>query len=78
MKTPVLRARVLSLWACERWRSPRLRGPAWVPRSIVLDEIEKGKLLVLNEISPPIPMQVVAHLSRITDGAAITKLREIL
>ncbi len=53
-------------------------GAAWVPRSIVLDEIEKGKLLVLNEISPPIPMQVVAHLSRITDGAAITKLREIL
>ena len=53
-------------------------GAAWVPRSIVLDEIQRGKLLVLDEMSPPIPMQVVAHLSRINDGPAITQLRNIL
>lgn len=53
-------------------------GAAWLPRSIVLDEIRSGALVVLDEISPPIPMQVVAHLSRISDGQAIKQLRDIL
>jgi DNA-binding transcriptional LysR family regulator len=53
-------------------------GAAWVPRSIVLDEVKDGKLLVLDDISPAIPMQVVAHLSRISNQPAITQLREIL
>lgn len=53
-------------------------GAAWVPRSIVLDDIQRGKLRVLEDMSPPIPMQVVAHLSRISDGPAIKQLRHIL
>lgn len=53
-------------------------GAAWVPRSIVLDDIQRGKLRVLDDMSPPIPMQVVAHLSRISDGPAIKQLRHIL
>lgn len=53
-------------------------GAAWVPRSIVLEDIRRGNLLVLDEMSPPIPMQVVAHLSRISDGPAIKQLRHIL
>lgn len=53
-------------------------GAAWVPRSIVLDEIKCGTLLALNDLSPPIPMQVVAHLSRISDGPAIRQLRNML
>lgn len=53
-------------------------GAAWVPRSIVLEDIERGKLLVLDKISPPIPMRVVAHLSRISDGPVIKQLRHIL
>jgi DNA-binding transcriptional LysR family regulator len=53
-------------------------GAAWVPRSIVLDDIQRGKLRVLEDMSPPIPMQVVAHLSRISDGSAIKQLRHIL
>jgi DNA-binding transcriptional LysR family regulator len=53
-------------------------GAAWVPRSIVLKEIERGALIILDNISPPIPMQVVAHLSRVSDGPAIAKLRDIL
>jgi DNA-binding transcriptional LysR family regulator len=53
-------------------------GAAWVPRSIVLEDIQRGKLRVLEDMSPPIPMQVVAHLSRISDGPAIKQLRHIL
>lgn len=53
-------------------------GAAWVPRSIVLEDIRRSNLLVLDEMSPPIPMQVVAHLSRISDGPAIKQLRHIL
>lgn len=53
-------------------------GAAWVPRSIVLNEIQRGKLMVLDEMSPPIALQVVAHLSKINDGPAIRQLRDIL
>lgn len=53
-------------------------GAAWLPRSIVLDEIRSGALIVLDELSPPIPLQVVAHLSQISEGEAISQLRNIL
>lgn len=53
-------------------------GAAWLPRSIILNELKSGTLVALDQISPPIPMQVVAHLSRISDGGAITQLRDIL
>lgn len=52
-------------------------GAAWVPRSIVLDEMKSGALVSLDQISPPIPMQVVAHFSELSDGKAIRQLREI-
>lgn len=38
-------------------------GAAWVPRSIVANEIEAGRLVTLNEISPPMRMDVVAYVS---------------
>ena len=53
-------------------------GAAWLPRSIVVDEILSGKLMVLDEISQPIPMSVVAHLSLISDSPAVSKLNETL
>lgn len=53
-------------------------GAAWLPRSIILDEIRSGALIVLDEMSPPIPMQIVAHLSQISEGKAIAQLRDIL
>lgn len=53
-------------------------GAAWLPRSIVLNELRSGALIALDEMSPPIPMQVVAHLSRISEGRAIAQLRDIL
>ena len=53
-------------------------GAAWLPRSIVLDELRRGDLVALDAISQPIPLQVVAHLSKISEGRAIAELREIL
>ncbi len=53
-------------------------GAAWLPRSIVVDEILSGKLMVLDEINQPIPMSVVAHLSLISDSPAVSKLIETL
>ena len=53
-------------------------GAAWLPRSIVVDEILSGKLMVLDEISQPIPMSVVAHLSLISDSPAVSELNETL
>ena len=53
-------------------------GAAWLPRSIVVDEIHAGSLVVLDEISQPIPMSVVAHLSLISNSPAISKLIDIL
>jgi DNA-binding transcriptional LysR family regulator len=52
-------------------------GAAWVPRSIVVDEIQDGRLVAINEISPPIPMHVVAHLSLLSKNPAITDLIEM-
>lgn len=49
-------------------------GAAWLPRSIVEDEIQSGKLVVLEEISRSIPMNVVAHLSLISNSPAIFQL----
>jgi len=46
-------------------------GAAWVPRSIVVDEIQGGSLVAFNEVSPPIPMNVVAHLSLMSSNPAI-------
>jgi DNA-binding transcriptional LysR family regulator len=70
--------------ACESSFSVGLRemalasaGAAWLPRSMVQSDIQCGQLLVLNDISPPIPMQVVAHLSRISEGQAAQQLRGI-
>lgn len=51
-------------------------GAAWLPRSIVSDDIEAGKLLMLSEISQSIPMNVVAHLSLISNSPAIEQLIE--
>ena len=53
-------------------------GAAWVPRSIVVNEIESGRLLDLNEISPPIPMHVVAHLSLASQNPAIADLIKMI
>ena len=53
-------------------------GAAWLPRSIVVDEILSGKLMVLDEINQPIPMSVVAHLSLISDSPAVSELNETL
>lgn len=53
-------------------------GAAWLPRSIVVDEIESGKLVVLEALSQPIPMNVVAHLSLISNSPAISQLVETL
>lgn len=53
-------------------------GAAWLPRSIVVEEIKSGKLIVLDELSQPIPMSVVAHLSLIRHSPTISKLVESL
>jgi DNA-binding transcriptional LysR family regulator len=52
-------------------------GAAWVPRSIVVHEIQNGSLVALNEISPPIPMHVVAHLSLMSKNPAIAEMIEM-
>jgi DNA-binding transcriptional LysR family regulator len=53
-------------------------GAAWLPRSIVENEIQEKRLIVLDEISQPIPMNVVAHLSLISNNTAISELVETL
>lgn len=70
--------------ACESAFSVGLRemalagaGAAWLPRSMVRGDIQCGQLMVLDDISPPIPMQVVAHLSRISDGPVAQLLRDM-
>ena len=52
-------------------------GAAWLPRSIVLPELQAGKLIQLAEISDPIAMNVTAHLSRLSDSLAARQLRTI-
>jgi len=49
-------------------------GAAWVPRSIVVDELQNGKLVDFNEISSPIPMHIIAHLSLLSKNPAIGDL----
>ncbi len=80
----VLRERHATI-ACESAFAVGLRemalaatGAAWVPRSIVLKDLKAGSLVTLDEISTPIPMDVVAHVSRLSDSQAVSQLREIL
>jgi DNA-binding transcriptional LysR family regulator len=52
-------------------------GAAWLPRSIVLDDLKAGSLVQLDAISKPIPMSVVAHITKLSDSIAARQLREI-
>ena len=52
-------------------------GAAWLPRSIVLNDLKAGSLVPLNSISHPIPMQVVAHVTRLTETSPARELRAI-
>jgi LysR family transcriptional regulator, hypochlorite-specific transcription factor HypT len=52
-------------------------GAAWLPRSIVLKDLNSGALIHMDTISEAIAMQVVAHVSCISDTAAASQLRDI-
>lgn len=51
-------------------------GAAWVPRSIVVNEIQDGRLVEFREMSPPISMHIVAHLSPMSKNPIIADLIE--
>lgn len=53
-------------------------GAAWLPRSIVIKDLQVGSLIALDRISQPIPMDVVAHISRISENQVTRQLREVL
>jgi DNA-binding transcriptional LysR family regulator len=49
-------------------------GAAWVPRSIALKDLKAGVLVLLDDISSPIEMEVMAHLSNLRDSVAATHI----
>lgn len=53
-------------------------GAAWLPRSIVVNELKAGGLVELDTISKPIPMSVTAHITKLGDTLAARQLRDIL
>lgn len=80
----VLRQRNATI-ACESSFAVGLRemalaatGAAWVPRSIVLADLKAGTLVQLSETSEPIPMKVVAHITKLSDTSPAKELRAIL
>lgn len=52
-------------------------GAAWVPRSIVLADLNSGTLEQLDTISNPIPMNVVAHVTKLSELTHVKDLRAI-
>ena len=52
-------------------------GAAWVPRSIVLEELKNGALVHLSDTSQAIPMDVVAHISKLRDESPARELRAL-
>lgn len=52
-------------------------GAAWLPRSIVLNDLNSGTLVTLGNISEPIPMQVAAYVTRLSDSSPGRELRAI-
>lgn len=54
------------------------RGAAWLPRSIIEADIARGVLIPLNNICPPIPLRMVAHISKVSTNVACKQLVDIL
>ena len=52
-------------------------GAAWLPRSIVLNDLKSGALVQLANISQPIPMTVTAHITKLRDSGPAKQLRAI-
>lgn len=52
-------------------------GAAWLPRSIVLDDIKSGSLVQLTDVSEPIAMNVVAHITKLSDTSPAKELRAV-
>lgn len=53
-------------------------GAAWLPRSIVLQDLQAGSLVQLDDISEPIAMRVTAHITKLNESPAARQLRAIL
>lgn len=54
------------------------RGVAWLPRSVIEADLKRGVLIPLNEISPPIALRIVAHISKMSNNKACKALVDIL
>jgi len=54
------------------------RGVAWLPRSIIEADLERGVLIPLHDLSPPIALRMVAHISKMSSNAACKQLVDIL
>jgi DNA-binding transcriptional LysR family regulator len=54
------------------------RGVAWLPRSIIEAELKRGALKTLTDISPPIALRMVAHISKMSTNKACKELVDIL
>ena len=50
-------------------------GAAWVPRSIVLKDIKANTLIELDQLSTPIAMDVVAHISTLKNSSLTNELK---
>lgn len=73
-----------ALIACESSFAVGLRemaiagtGAAWLPRSIVLQDLKDGTLAQLTDISEPIAMNVVAHITKLSETSPAKELRAI-
>ncbi len=53
-------------------------GAAWLPRSIVLNDLKAGSLVQLDTISQAIPMNVTAHITKLSESFAAKQLRQII
>jgi len=54
------------------------RGVAWLPRSVIEADLKRGVLQPLTEISPPIALRIVAHVSKLSNNKVCKELIDIL
>lgn len=52
-------------------------GAAWLPRSIVLENLTEGSLVQLDGISDPIAMNVIAHITKLSEDYPAKELRAL-
>lgn len=45
------------------------QGAAWLPKSLVAADLERGTLLELDTLASPVPLTIVAHFARRSDDA---------